>query len=248
MRVLSLAIFIPLLLTGCGYDRFGSLPPSPPSEMLPNTDLGTLRTLYQEQNIDLPADLVVGGMVTSCDSAGNFYKMIVIQSESVAVGILTGLYDTYAAYKPGQQVVFRADSLRLGIRDGILCIGAPDNTGSGVDYLNSEPLLRRRLVRAEQTDMTDTLRLTIPNVTPALAGRLVRVTGGTFTQGGKQTWSGERTYSEQRGVSLTVYTSEYATFANDLLPEGAVELTGIVTLYRDKVQLKLNSADDARIR
>ena len=50
----------------------------------------------------------------------------------------------------------------------------------------------------------------------------------------------------RRGVSLTVYTSDYATFTNAVLPEGPVDLTGIVTLYKDKVQLKISSTDDVR--
>lgn len=239
------------LLTACGYDRFGPLPPAPAEDIQPNTTLAELARLYKSGRIDLPDGMIASGTVTTSDSAGNFYKMIVVQQGAASLALLTGLYDTYAAYRPGQQVALKLDGLRLGLKEGMLCAGAPDGTSKGTDYIASEVLLRHILIRnspdtENRPNPVDTLVLTIPGIKPEMAGRLVRITGGAFTQGGKQTWSGEKIYSEKRGVSVTVYTSDYATFANDMLPQGPVSLTGVVTLYRDKVQIKISSTDDVQ--
>lgn len=236
-----------LLFAGCDYDRFGELPAPAPTETSANTTLASVARFYRDGGIDLPDGTIVGGTVTTSDSAGNFYKMLVIQQGDTPLAILTGTYDTYTAYRPGERVTVRLDGLRLGLRDGMLAVGAPEpGFPKGIDYIASDAVLRQIMARTDKPapEPVDTLTATVPEVTALLAGRLVRVKGGHFTQGGRQTWSGERTFTDGHRHSLTVYTSPYATFADYLLPENDIELVGIVTVYRDAVQLKIGSTDD----
>lgn len=249
MQYISFILLLSILCTSCEYDRYGPEPEADESVLRPNTTLASVERFYRNGGTDLPEGTIVGGRVTTSDSAGNIYKMVVIQQAGAPLAILTGTYDAYTAYRPGQQVAVQLDGLRVGLWEGILAVGAPEpGYPKGIDYISSEAVLRRIMVRTETPVIPapDTLTLTIPEVAAALAGRLVRVTGGSFTQEGTQTWAGEKTYSVRRGVSLTVYTSDYATFANTMLPEGPVDLTGIVTVYKDQVQLKISSTDDVR--
>lgn len=249
MRYIPLILLLSIACTGCGYDRYGPEPEPDAAVLRANTTLASVERFYRNGGTDLPEGTVVSGRVTTSDSAGNIYKMVVIQQAGVPLAILTGTYDAYTAYRPGQQVAVQLDGLRVGLWEGMLAVGAPEpGYPKGIDYISSEAVLRQVMVRTNTPALppTDTLKLTVPEVTAALAGRLVRVTGGSFMQGGAQTWAGEKTYSVRRGVSLTVYTSDYATFANSLLPEGPVDLTGIVTVYKDKVQIKVSSTDDVR--
>lgn len=248
MRPTLISFLFVILCTGCTYDRYGPEPETEPPALTPNTTPAAIDRLYRDGGSDIPDGAIAEGTVTTSDSAGNIYKMVVIQHEGVPLAILTGTYDTYTAYRPGQQVAVQLGGLRAGLWEGMLAAGAPTpGSGRQIDYISSEAVLRRIMVRTETSpEPVDTLKLNIAEVTAELAGRLVRVTGGYFTQGGLRTWAGEQTYSERRGVSLQVYTSNYATFADKLLPEGPVELTGIVTLYRDAVQIKISSTDDVR--
>lgn len=247
MRIPAILSLAALLLTGCDYNDFDPLPPGPENLLTPNTTLTELAAYYWSGQLDLPdEEILVGGIVTTSDSAGNFYKTIHIQQGDQTLEILTGLYETYASYPKDGKLVLKADGLRLGrnAEDGVLQLGAPE--GSGVGYINSEVIFRRITGRSDSETIAP---ITIPTLKPtqvtrAMAGRLVRVTGGEFTQGGEKSWSGEKTYSESRGKSIAVYTSPYSTFASDLLPEGPMDLVGIVTMYRDKVQLKISSTDD----
>lgn len=250
MRYTSLLYLIlsGLWLTGCGYDRFGELREPEPPTWTANTTLASVERFYRSGGADLPDGTIVSGTVTTSDSAGNFYRMVVIQQDETPLAVLTGTFDTYTAYRPGEQVIIRLDGLRAGLWEGMLAVGAPEpGYAKGIDYIASDALLRKIMVRSGTSihRPVDTLELTVPEVTPELAGRLVRVTGGRFTQGGGHTWSGGQTYSAARGSSLQVYTSPYATFADDLLPEGGVTLTGIVTVYDETVQLKISSTLDA---
>lgn len=235
-----------LCLTGCNYGRFGDLKGQDTPALTANTTLASVERFYRDGGTDLPEGTIVGGTVTTSDSSGNFYKMLVIQQDGTPLAVLTGTYDTYTAYRPGEHVVLLLDGLRLGLRDGMLSVGAPEpNFPKGIDYIASDAVLRRIMTRSTlPAKPVDTLELTVPEVKASHAGRLVRVNGGHFTQGGKHTWSGEQTFADDYGNTLKVYTSPYASFADNPLPEGVVELTGIVTVYDDVVQIKVSSTDD----
>lgn len=242
-------IAIAILLNGCGYNDFDPVPPTRSETVVPNLSLKELTGLFERGETDLPDGLIAGGVITSSDSTGNFYKVLTIQQEETGIAILTGLYDTYVSYKPGDRITILLDGLRLGVNanDGILSVGAPQNEPeTGIEHLASEAVVRRIMQPAESGSIDDiripTVR--ISDITQEMTGQLIRVTGGAFTQGGERNWSGEKTYSERRGVSITVYTSPYATFADDILPAGAVDLTGIVTEYKGKLQLKVRSTED----
>lgn len=242
MRVLYIHIFIALLVTGCGYNRFDPLDPRPESALVPNATLSELRDRYLSDLPDVTDDMIVGGVVTSSDSAENFYKRLMIQQGDVAFELKLGLYDTYVSYHVGQSVVFMIEGLRIGRENGTFVLGAP---GAGmVDFINSETLIKRRLLRASWHEPITVPTLGVGDVTPDMAGRLVRVRGGHFAKGGVGVWSGEQKYTDGNH-SIVVYTNTFATFANDLLPSGDCDLLGIVALYRDKIQIKLNSSNDA---
>lgn len=236
-----------LWLSSCDYGRFGEPPEPDVPTRTANTTLASVDRFYRGGGTDLPQGTIVGGTVTTSDSAGNFYKMLVIQQDDMPLAVLTGTYDTYTAYRPGQRVVLLLDGLRLGLWDGMLAVGAPEpGFPTGIDYIASDAVLQKILTRSPGSapEPVDTLELTVPEVTASLAGRLVRVNGGHFTQGGKHVWSGERTFSDAQGRTLKVYTSPYTAFADDPLPVGEVVLTGIVMVYKDVVQIKVSSTDD----
>lgn len=235
-----------LLLAGCDYDRFGELPAEESPVMNANTTLASVERFYRNGGVDFPDGTVVSGTVTTSDSAENFYKMLVIQQEETPLAVLTGTYDTYSAYRPGGRIAVRLDGLRVGLWDGMLAVGAPEpEYTEGIDYIASDAVLRKIIARMDGSEPVDTLETSIAGISSALAGRLVRLSDVFFTQGGRHTWSGEQTLSDAGGRTLRTYTSPYASFADDLLPEGRISLTGIVTVYRDVVQLKVSSADDA---
>lgn len=240
-------LLLPMWLSSCGYNRFGELPTPPETATRPNTLLSAVARFHADGGADLPDGIVVGGRVTTSDSAGNIYKMVVIQQGETPLALLSGTYDTYSAWQPGTTVAIQLDGLRIGEWEGMLAVGAPEpNYTKGIDYIASEAVLQRIVTRTDPSFIApvDTLRVTTSEVTKTLAGRLVRVTGGYFQKGGSATWSGEQSYVATDGARLQVYTSPYATFANSLLPEGEVELVGIVTVYRDVVQLKISSTRD----
>jgi hypothetical protein len=89
---------------------------------------------------------------------------------------------------------------------------------------------------------------TIPNANEipyTMYNRLVRLVDATFVEGGIATFSdaGSATSHEIKmsdGTSITLRTSNYATFANEKLPVGTGNITGILTRYNNTVQIVIN--------
>lgn len=240
---IKLSLLLIALATGCGYDKFDQPKPAPSDDIIPNITLADLHDMASNDVTDMPDGLIIGGCVTTSDSAGNFYKRIVIQQQQQAVELKLGLYELYTSYHVGQCVVLQTDGLRLGIENGTLVLGTA-TPGGGVGFVDSEAIVRQKLRRTTWNSPITTPNLEIGDITATMVGLRVRVRGGHFKDGGTSTWSGEQIYTDDRH-SLVVYTNEYATFAHDVLPSGDRDLLGVVTMYRDKLQLKLSSSDDA---
>ena len=250
MRLLPLlySISAALCLAGCDYNHFGEPPEPDIPTWTANTTLASVDRFYRSGGTDLPQGTIVSGTVTTSDSAGNFHKILVIQQKETPLAVLTGTYDTYTAYRPGQQIILQLDGMRLGLWDGMVAVGAPEpGFPKGIDYIASDALLQKIMIHSPNPtpEPVDTLEPTVQEVTASLAGRLVRVTGH-FTQGGKNLWRGEQTFSDPHGDTLQIYTSPYARFADDPLPAGEIRLTGIVTVYKGTVQIQVSSTDDIR--
>ncbi len=233
-------------LTGCDYNRFDPVEPNPYANLTANTTPGDLYRLAAAGTFTAGAEMLLSGVVTSSDSAGNFYRTLVVQQDERAVELLLGTYDIYSAYPRGQQVIVRLDGLGWALRDGLLQVGWPADGTSSPDYIGSSPLVRGCVVRAGRFSTLTPPRLRLDQITADRIGQLVTLTGGSFTQGGSAPWSGERTYSAPGTTSIRTYTSPYASFAGQTLPAGAVDLTGIVTSYQGRLQLKISSTDDVR--
>ena len=247
MRIrLLIPLFTIALLFSCDYDRNDA--PVPVTDIPPaaNISIAELWDAYSDGGVEVAGNLVIAGTVTSNDSCGNFYKCAMIQDETGAVELRLGLYDIYTMFRPDERVHVSLRGLALGKYQGMLQVGTKSPAGSAyeVEYINSVPIISQHIFRGG-AGTAEPLAVTIPELNAGHLGKLVEITGAAFTQGGVQTWSGEKTFSEKRGVSVIVYTAPYATFADDMLPEGKIRLRGIVTQYRDKLQIKVSSADDA---
>ena len=93
---------------------------------------------------------------------------------------------------------------------------------------------------------------TIPaanNIPSTMYNCRVRLIGATFVEGGMATFSdpGASTSHDIKmadGTTITMRTSNYATFANEILPVGTGDITGILTRYNNYVQIVINNPDD----
>lgn len=85
-----------------------------------------------------------------------------------------------------------------------------------------------------------------------MQSQLVEFRNVYFEEGGKETYapyqeSVNRTLMDGTGASLTVRTSGYSNFYNEIIPEGTGTVRGILSYYGDSWQLLLRGLDDVMI-
>lgn len=217
---------------------------------------------------------IIHGRVVSSDATGNIYKSIVIQDETAAIALSVNQGSTYTDYRIGQDVVLNATGLYIGYYNGLQQIGwldeyngAPSLTFMAWDFflahseLNGFPNPDVKYVAQDAQWPADapycivTTFSQLPSTGEAfrnMQSQLVEFRNVHFEEGGKETYapyqeSVNRTLVDANGGTLTVRTSGYSNFYNELIPEGSGNVRGILSYYGDGWQLLLRGLGDVMI-
>ena len=200
-----------LFLTGCGYNRFDPAADSP-TAWAPTASIASLtegRVARTE---------VVEGTATTGDSAGNFYKEVLLEEKGAVLRVSVGLYDLYALAPQGSTAAVRLDEGNWLVRgaDGVLTATIPAN-------FNGLKIHRQPYVLEWSVPV-----VTLDQISKIASGRTVRIVGCRFAAGGTgAVYSGEAAV-EQDAASAKLTTSPYASFAQEKLPAGRFDLRAVV--------------------
>ncbi len=238
-----------VLFCSCSYNDFDDSGATPHDDSEPWIATHTIDEL-QPSLMPIADGVIVEGVVQSSDSAGNFYKEIIIaQSDTTAPSSLRltfNFYELFSLYAVGQPLAIDLSGLVVGSQDGMLCAGYKSNDAwqtipepIPTPYIASEIIHKQ----GKRVDI-DPIELTIEELRPSLVGRRVVLRDAYFTnQYG--TYSGERELSQMNSPqTIYLYTSPYSIFAGDATPLGILQIEAIVAIYDDKIQLKINSPED----
>ena len=209
-------------------------------------------------------DEVIHGWITSSDESGNIYKTLYIADESgEGLGISINQQNLYLDYPVGQEIVLPMQGYYVGKYNGMQLLGYPNWYAMGetweVTYMPGS--LWKSLVELNglpDLSKVDTLEVNIsefqgktdPEILMKYQGRLVRINGVTFDDADGATpfsesgFSTNRSITDSEGQSLIVRNSNYADFCADILPEGEVDVVGILSSYGTTWQLILRCAGD----
>ncbi len=249
--VLLVVLLLSFSNISCDYDRFNAPDQKPNSVPVTTMDIAALRTFYQDDPVWVVGQrsVVVSGYVTTSDQAGNFYRSFFIEDETGAVEIRAGLYDLYATYRLGQQVTVVADSLTLGMTNGVLQLGL-GSAAYETDYMNHRVVVDKHLFRGERFEEVIPRPVKAGQLNEEWLGTLVRFDGVHLDGGVDTTWalpaslsasgvpqSAYLKFRDEKSDSIYVVTSGYASFAGETVPTEAVSVTGI--LMQGKVNGKL---------
>lgn len=231
-RFRLLVITILLLLQACekGYDS----PTSHGEELIVTATLPDLRTYYAGRPTRIEKEVIVSGRVTSSDRAGNFYRSLTIESHDAAAELMVGLDHLHNDYPIGTKLYVRLQGLTVGEQRGVLQIGHEADPASGfaVDYLPSKAAVDQHIVRSSDPIAEPIpLDCTIAQLSPEMAGRLVRIEKLTYLSAEEPqpaTWRGEHLFSDHDGHCIETFVRHYADFADRLIPAQLTALTGIL--------------------
>ena len=264
-----LSLMLLLVFTAACSDEFDQPPMViPTAEHHANMSIAEFKAKHWQDDrnyIDtVKDDEIIHGWVTSSDESGNVYKSLYIMDESgYGLSISINQNSLYNNYRIGQEIVLPMKGYYVGKYNGQQQLGYPQWYASGNAWeatflpqamweslveINGLPDLSK--VDTLEVSLSDFVGKSDPETLMKYQGRLVRINGVTFDDAdGVKTFSEpnsstNRNISDGNGLSLTVRNSNYADFRADILPEGEVDVVGLIGSYGTTWQLVLRSAND----
>ena len=254
-RITIILTVIAAILAGCNLEP--DVAPMPTFIGEANTTIAELLAMHEigsedsYDSIPMGSNIIISGYVTTSDEWGNNYKYINIEDETGGIQIKIDNKALYHKYAVGQRVYVKCDGLVLGDYRKLPQLGFWAN-GSMQAIPSFKAYLYLFPDGAPTGGFSPIEMTTIPNANDIPAtdyNRRVHLTGATFLEGGIATFSepGAATSHDIKmadGTTITMRTSNYATFAGETLPVGTGEITGILTRYNNYVQIVINSPAD----
>jgi len=214
-------------------------------------------SLYNYQYTTVDDDLYIRGRIVSNDESGNVYKTIAIADETGAVVIgvnSTGLY----SYLPmGQQVIVSLKGLDFGAYSNMPEVGkayTTDKYGLQLGRISQKMFEQHiRLVGTPEPSAMQPEEMTEAKLKSLKATdypRYVVFRNVTFADGGQpfapDDGSTEDRYINVGSQKVDCRMSSYANFAQDTIPTGRVNVTGLLTLYGSTKQLLVRVREDIK--
>lgn len=242
------AILAAALPTAC-YDSRFPMPGPPHDPPAATTTLAHLRTVYAGTPFTVTGEVVVRGVVTTDDRAGNFYRSFCIEDDGAALEVMAGEERLYLDYPAGSRVTVRLRGLTLGESRGVLQAGTAALPGSGypTGYIASRPALDAVLFRDDGTPAPVRATPQTPGrLSPALCGTLVRIEGLRYApdRPGPSSWGEGPELKTAQEEAVRIFVRRYADFADEAIPSGWLAVTGILQKDGNGYLLKPRSRQD----
>ena len=229
-----------------------------------NTTIAELKTKFASvisanQYQQLTDSIIIEGVVVANDESGNVYKQIIINDETGAFVIGINDVGLYAAMPIGQRVRIDCKDLYIG---GYGKMGQIGSLYNGKIGRMSKSLLAKhvRIVGtpdATQVEMVPELidadYFTTANMEQL--AKYVRLEGVEIVEAdGTALWAPEELDPSDNGVverhikmgntNLVLRMSTYADFANEAIPDGELNINGVLTRYNNYWQFVISSTND----
>ena len=209
-------------------------------------------------------DEIIHGWVTSSDESGNIYKNLYIMDESgQGLTISINQNSLFNTYRIGQEIVIPMKGYFVGKYNGQQQLGYPQwyEQGSAWEATFLPQAMWESMVEINglpNPSMIDTLDIDLADIYGKsdvesqlkYQARLVRINDVSFSEAnGVATYvegdaNTNRTLIDDNNRTLLVRNSNYADFKNDVLPEGKLDVVGLLYFYGTNWQLYLRSVSD----
>ena len=243
----------------------GEEPPVMPVSYVPINEFKAKYWQDARNYVDtITEDEVIHGWVVSSDYSGNIYKMLYIIDESGAsLPISINQNKLFLDYPIGQEIILTLKGCWVGKRNGMMELGYPAWYAAGstweVTYLPIE-IWQQMVTLKGEPDLSKVVptELRIDEIEGKsdaatmlkYQGMLVTIKDVSFVEAdGVVTFAeldraASRTLVDADGHRLIVRNSNFADFADEILPRGKVDVIGVLGCYGDTWQLYLRDRDD----
>ena len=223
---------------------------------LKETYKSAITTSYSYKKVEEPME--IKGYVTGNDVQGNLYNELVIDDGTGAITIGVSQGGLYGLFPIGAEVLIELNGLSVGNYGLHPQIGTPYTSAKGQNSIGrmSRAVWNHhfRLTGKSQTiapiDFNNSWKPASDGLT--YSGKLVTMKNVSFKGAdGKKTFANASAgsgsvsvYFNEYPTTTMVYTSNYADFASNPLPQGKVNVTGILKRYNNSWELIIRSLDD----
>jgi len=264
-----LSLMLLLVFTAACSDEFDQPPMVvPTAEHTANMTIAEFKAKHWQDArnyIDtVTEDEIIHGWVTSSDESGNIYKNLYIMDESgQGLTISINQNSLYNSYRIGQEIVLPMKGYFVGKYNGQQQLGYPQwyAQGNAWEATFLPQAMWESMVEVNglpNPSMIDTLEISLSDIYNKsdvetqlkYQSRLVRINDVSFSEAdGKATYvegdaSTNRTLIDDNNRTLLVRNSNYADFKNDVLPQGKIDVVGLLYFYGTNWQLYLRSVGD----
>ncbi len=207
---------------------------------------------------EIKEQIIIEGVVVANDESGNVYKQIIINDTTGAIIIGVNDVGLYATAPKGQRVRIDCKGLHIGGYGKMAQIGALYNGKVGRMNKYVYPQHVRLIGIPDPTqpeiipDTIDSTFFTDANMN-ALA-KYVRLEDVEITEAdGIATWAPEELQNSSNVVerhikmgktSIVLRMSTYADFANEAMPDGKLNINGVMTRYNNYWQFVISNTTD----
>ena len=202
-------------------------------------------------------DIIIEGVVVANDESGNVYKQFIINDETGAMVIGVNDVGLYAMVPKGQRVRIACKDLYIGGYGKMAQIGGLYNGKVGRMNKNIYPQHVRLIGIPDPTqpemqpELIDESFFTNENKNNL--AKFVRLEGVEITEAdGTALWAPEELqynnvverHIKVGKTNIVLRMSTYADFANEAIPDGVLNINGVMTRYNDYWQFVISHTTD----
>ena len=203
-------------------------------------------------------DIIIEGVVVANDESGNVYKQFIINDETGAMVIGVNDVGLYAMVPKGQRVRIACKDLYIGGYGKMAQIGGLYNGKVGRMNKNIYPQHVRLIGIPDPTqdemqpELIDESFFTNENKNNL--AKFVRLEGVEITEAdGTTTWAPEELKNSCNVVerkikmgktNIVLRMSTYADFVNEAIPDGVLNINGVMTRFNDYWQFVISHTTD----
>lgn len=219
---------------------------------------------------EITEDIQLLGRVTGNDIGGNIYNEFALQDETGAILICINQSALYGALPVGQQVLVSLKGLIIGGYGQQPEIGGIyTNTKTGAQSVgrmsrytwdSHYKLFGKPDLSSVKPETFDLSKIADESYIAANCGKLMTIKNVRLKDAdGKAVFAPDdgsisltanaanRAFSGISSSSMVLRTSTYAEFANEVMPQGELAITGIFTRYRNTWQILIRTLDDIEV-
>ena len=227
-----------------------------------NTTIDELKTEYASTvsangAMEVTEDCIIEGVVVANDETGNVYKQFIINDETGAIIIGVNDVGLYAALPVGQRVRIDCKGLHVGGYGLMAQVGGLYNGSIGRMNKSVFPSHVRLIGKPSKTQPEMTPEVIdesfFTNDNKAKLAKYVRLEGVEITEAdGTATWAPEELqynnvverHIKMGKTNIVLRMSTYADFANEAMPDGKLNINGVLTRFKDYWQFVISSTSD----